>query len=95
MIGFLFHVPAGEVTAEELRQRLDGAKERVSSQPRPEPRPQGNEGGEEQGSSGEKNRVDWMGMRKGVGQENGMQSLVIHSNQSACFFMRTDGRVVI
>uniref|UniRef100_A0A672RUB3 RING-type E3 ubiquitin transferase n=1 Tax=Sinocyclocheilus grahami TaxID=75366 RepID=A0A672RUB3_SINGR len=28
----------GEVTAEELRQRLDGAKERVSSQPRPETR---------------------------------------------------------
>ncbi|XP_057178606.1 E3 ubiquitin-protein ligase RNF6 [Triplophysa rosa] len=39
----------GEVTAEELRQRLDGAKERVSSQPRPEPRPQNSEA---EGSSG-------------------------------------------
>ncbi|CAB1340993.1 unnamed protein product [Coregonus sp. 'balchen'] len=43
----------GEVTAEELRQRLDGAKERVSSQPRPEPHPQNTEAGEEEGSSGE------------------------------------------
>ena len=41
------------MTAEELRQRLDGAKERVSSQPRPEPRPQNTEAGEEEGSSGE------------------------------------------
>ncbi|KAI4881726.1 hypothetical protein NFI96_026560, partial [Prochilodus magdalenae] len=41
----------GEVTAEELRQRLDGAKERVSSQPRPETRPQNSEMGQE-GSSG-------------------------------------------
>lgn len=45
----------GEVTAEELRQRLDGAKERVSSQPRPEQRLQaateaGDQGG---GGSGE------------------------------------------
>ncbi|XP_051969776.1 E3 ubiquitin-protein ligase RNF6-like [Xyrauchen texanus] len=39
----------GEVTAEELRQRLDGAKEQVSSQPRPEPRPQNSEA---EGSSG-------------------------------------------
>ncbi|KAI1891226.1 hypothetical protein AGOR_G00141600 [Albula goreensis] len=46
----------GEVTAEELRQRLDGAKERLSAQPRPEPRldprPQNSEGGEEDGGSG-------------------------------------------
>lgn len=42
----------GEVTAEELRQRLDGAKERVSSQPPPESRPQNSEAGQE-GSSGE------------------------------------------
>ncbi|KAI5092076.1 E3 ubiquitin-protein ligase RNF6, partial [Silurus meridionalis] len=40
----------GEVTAEELRQRLDGAKERLSSQPRPESRPQNSEAGQE-GSS--------------------------------------------
>lgn len=39
------------MTAEELRQRLDGAKERVSSQPRPEPLPQNTEAGEEEGSS--------------------------------------------
>lgn len=45
-------VCVGEVTAEELRQRLDGAKERVSSQPRPESRPQNSEEGQE-GSSGE------------------------------------------
>lgn len=64
MIDFSFNFRAGEVTAEELRQRLDGAKERVSSQPRPEPRPQGNEGGEEQGSSGEKTGLD--GNEKGV-----------------------------
>ncbi|KAG7487292.1 hypothetical protein MATL_G00021640 [Megalops atlanticus] len=46
----------GEVTAEELRQRLDGAKERLLAQPRqeprPEPRPQGSEAGEEDGGSG-------------------------------------------
>ena len=61
---------------------MDGAKERVSSQPRPEPRPQGNEGGEEQGSSGEKKR--------GEEREGGIrirdlkvQSLIItHSSQS-------------
>ncbi len=45
----------GEVTAEELRQRLDGAKERVSSQPRPETRPQSSEA---EGSSG-KDRKGW------------------------------------
>ncbi|CDQ72076.1 unnamed protein product [Oncorhynchus mykiss] len=48
----------GEVTAEELRQRLDGAKERVSSQPRPEPRPQNTEAGEEEGSSAETSNGD-------------------------------------
>ncbi|KAG7484309.1 hypothetical protein MATL_G00048110 [Megalops atlanticus] len=37
----------GEVTAEELRQRLDGAKERLSAQPPPEPRPQSSEPHEE------------------------------------------------
>ncbi|XP_056290271.1 E3 ubiquitin-protein ligase RNF6 [Pseudoliparis swirei] len=43
----------GEVTAEELRQRLDGAKERMSSQPRTEQRAQTADSGEQQGSSGE------------------------------------------
>ncbi|XP_039983209.1 E3 ubiquitin-protein ligase RNF6 isoform X2 [Xiphias gladius] len=42
----------GEVTAEELRQRLDGAKERVSSQPRTEQRSQTTDSGEQQSSSG-------------------------------------------
>ncbi|XP_076869589.1 E3 ubiquitin-protein ligase RNF6 [Brachyhypopomus gauderio] len=41
----------GEVTAEELRQRLDGVKERMSTQPCPEPRPQ-NSGGTEAGQEG-------------------------------------------
>ncbi|KAL1006515.1 hypothetical protein UPYG_G00073310 [Umbra pygmaea] len=43
----------GEVTAEELRQRLDGAKERVSSHPGPEPHPPNTEAGEEEGNSGQ------------------------------------------
>ncbi|KAL6097833.1 rnf6 [Pungitius sinensis] len=43
----------GEVTAEELRQRLDGAKERMSSQPRTELRAQAADSGEQQGGSGE------------------------------------------
>ncbi|XP_023272763.1 E3 ubiquitin-protein ligase RNF6 isoform X2 [Seriola lalandi dorsalis] len=42
----------GEVTAEELQQRLDGAKERVSSQPRTEQRLQTADSGEQQSSSG-------------------------------------------
>ncbi|CAG5895962.1 unnamed protein product [Menidia menidia] len=51
----------GEVTAEELRQRLDGAKERLSSQPRTEQRSQtadsaeqqsGSSDGEERGTGG-------------------------------------------
>lgn len=46
----------GEVTAEELQQRLDGAKERMLSQPRNEqqqPPPQPANPEEQQGSSGE------------------------------------------
>ncbi|KAM3860512.1 E3 ubiquitin-protein ligase RNF6 [Diretmus argenteus] len=54
----------GEVTAEELRQRLDGAKERVSSQPRPEQRLQTAESGEQEGSSGE-------GEERGAGGRRG------------------------
>ncbi|KAF7213879.1 E3 ubiquitin-protein ligase RNF6 isoform X1 [Nothobranchius furzeri] len=41
----------GEVTAEELRQRLDGAKERVLSQPGTEQRSQTADAGEQQSSS--------------------------------------------
>lgn len=54
----------GEVTAEELRQRLDGAKERVSSQPRTEPHPQTTEFGEQEGSSAE-------GEERGAGGRSG------------------------
>ncbi|XP_068604072.1 E3 ubiquitin-protein ligase RNF6 [Brachionichthys hirsutus] len=42
----------GEVTAEELRQRLDGAKEHMSSQPGAEQRAQATDSGERQSGSG-------------------------------------------
>lgn len=45
------HMFKGEVTAEELRQRLNGAKERVSSQPPTEQRLQTADSGEQQSSS--------------------------------------------
>ncbi|XP_068438087.1 E3 ubiquitin-protein ligase RNF6 [Clinocottus analis] len=54
----------GEVTAEELRQRLDGAKERMTSQPRNEQRAQAADSGEQQGSSGEERGA---GGRRGTG----------------------------
>ncbi|XP_070842635.1 E3 ubiquitin-protein ligase RNF6 [Chaetodon trifascialis] len=54
----------GEVTAEELRQRLDGAKERMSSQPRTEQRSQTADSGEQQGSSGD-------GEERGAGGRRG------------------------
>lgn len=54
----------GEVTAEELRQRLDGAKERLSSQPPAEQRLQTSESGEQQSSSGE-------GEERGAGGRRG------------------------
>ncbi|XP_056155500.1 E3 ubiquitin-protein ligase RNF6 [Lampris incognitus] len=57
----------GEVTAEELRQRLDGAKERVSSQPRPEQRTQPTESGDQEGSSGEGEERGAGGRRGGAG----------------------------
>uniref|UniRef100_A0A3B4BM24 RING-type E3 ubiquitin transferase n=1 Tax=Periophthalmus magnuspinnatus TaxID=409849 RepID=A0A3B4BM24_9GOBI len=47
-----------EVTAEELRQRLDGAKERVSSQPPPEHPAQNTSSGEQQGPGGESSNGD-------------------------------------
>lgn len=60
----------GEVTAEELRQRLDGAKERVSSQPHTEQRPQTADSGEQQSSSieGEERGA---GGRRGPGRKGG------------------------
>ncbi|XP_061105186.1 E3 ubiquitin-protein ligase RNF6-like [Conger conger] len=42
----------GEVTAEELRQRLDGAKERLLAQPDLEPRPESSEPREDNGGRG-------------------------------------------
>lgn len=59
---------AGEVTAEELRQRLDGAKERMSSQPHTEPRSQAADSGEQQGGSGEAEERGAVG-RQGAGRE--------------------------
>ncbi|XP_020500694.1 E3 ubiquitin-protein ligase RNF6 [Labrus bergylta] len=56
----------GEVTAEELRQRLDGAKERMSSQPRSEQRTQTTDSGEQQGSSAE-GEERGAGARRGAG----------------------------
>lgn len=58
----------GEVTAEELRQRLDGAKERVSSQPRTEQRLQTADSVEQQGSSGE-GEERGAGGRRGAGRD--------------------------
>ena len=56
------------MTAEELRQRLDGAKERVSSQPRTEQIPQNADSGEQQSSSGE-GEERGAGGRRGPGKE--------------------------
>ncbi|XP_068199965.1 E3 ubiquitin-protein ligase RNF6 [Antennarius striatus] len=56
----------GEVTAEELRQRLDGAKERMSSQPSNEQRSQTIDSGEHQSSSGE-GEERGAGVRRGTG----------------------------
>ncbi|KAF7669282.1 hypothetical protein LDENG_00203070 [Lucifuga dentata] len=64
----------GEVTAEELRQRLDGAKERVSSQPRTESRLQTAESGEQQSSSGEGEERGTGGRRGAGGSEPGSES---------------------
>lgn len=58
----------GEVTAEELRQRLDGAKERVSSQPHTEQRLQTADSGEQQSSSVE-GEERGAGGRRGAGRE--------------------------
>lgn len=58
----------GEVTAEELRHRLDGAKERMSSQPLTEQRPQTADAGEQQGSSGDREERG-PGGRRGAGRE--------------------------
>ncbi|XP_069007832.1 E3 ubiquitin-protein ligase RNF6 isoform X1 [Embiotoca jacksoni] len=59
----------GEVTAEELRQRLDGAKERVSSQPRTEQRSQTADSGEQQSSSSEGEERGAAGRRGAGGSE--------------------------
>ncbi|KAM9337720.1 E3 ubiquitin-protein ligase RNF6 [Symphorus nematophorus] len=64
----------GEVTAEELRQRLDGAKERMSSQPRTEQRSQTADSGEQQGSSGEGEERGAGGRRGAGGAEPGAET---------------------
>lgn len=56
------------MTAEELQQRLDGAKERMSSQPHPEQQPQPVDAEEQQGSSGEGEERGARG-RQGAGRE--------------------------
>lgn len=56
------------MTAEELRQRLDGAKERMLSQPRTEQRSQATNSGEQQGGSGE-GEERAAGGRQGAGKE--------------------------
>ncbi|XP_029384903.1 E3 ubiquitin-protein ligase RNF6 [Echeneis naucrates] len=61
----------GEVTAEELQQRLDGAKERVSSQPHSEQRSQTADYGEQQGGSGEGEERAAGGRRGAGGTEPG------------------------
>ncbi|XP_034998022.2 E3 ubiquitin-protein ligase RNF6 [Hippoglossus stenolepis] len=64
----------GEVTAEELRQRLDGAKERVSSQPRTEQLPPTADSGEQQSSSGEGEERGAGGRRGPGGTEPGAEA---------------------
>lgn len=64
----------GEVTAEELQQRLDGAKERLSSQPRNEQRLQTTESVEHQGSSGEGEEREPGGRRSAGGTEPGAET---------------------
>lgn len=64
----------GEVTAEELRQRLDGAKERVSSQPNPEQPAHNTSSGEQQGSSGEGEDRGTTGRRQPGNAEPGGES---------------------
>lgn len=61
----------GEVTAEELQQRLDGAKERISSQPHAEQLPQGANSGEQQSSSSIEGEERGTGGRRGAGREEG------------------------
>ncbi|XP_029313905.1 LOW QUALITY PROTEIN: E3 ubiquitin-protein ligase RNF6 [Cottoperca gobio] len=64
----------GEVTAEELRHRLDGAKERMSSQPRTEQRSQTADSGEQQGGSGEGEERGSGGRRGAGGTEPGAET---------------------
>lgn len=64
----------GEVTAEELRQRLDGAKERLSSQPPTEQRSQTSESAEQQSSSSEGEERSAVGRRGAGGTEPGAET---------------------
>ncbi|KAK2886493.1 E3 ubiquitin-protein ligase RNF6 [Channa argus] len=64
----------GEVTAEELRQRLDGAKERVSTQPNAEQHSQTADPGEQQSSSIEGEERGAGGRRAAGGTEPGSET---------------------
>ncbi|XP_005912304.1 E3 ubiquitin-protein ligase RNF6 [Haplochromis burtoni] len=64
----------GEVTAEELRQRLDGAKERLSSQPPTEQHSQTSESGGQQSSSSEGEERGAGGRRGAGGAEPGAET---------------------
>lgn len=65
------------MTAEELQQRLDGAKERVSSQPHTEQRSQAADSGERQSSSGE-GEERGTGGRRGAGMIEGKKATLSH-----------------
>lgn len=78
---------AGEVTAEELRQRLDGAKERMSSQPHSEQRSQATDSGEQQGGSGEGEERGAVG-RQGAGRDRWCRQVDLHFTRNSrrhCF----------
>lgn len=73
------------MTAEELRQRLDGAKERMSSQPRTEQRSQTADSGEQQGSSGE-GEERGAGGRQGAGREEGWGLVIFPNLAFTCYY---------
>lgn len=72
------------MTAEELRQRLDGAKERMSSQPSAELHSQTADSGERQGSSGE-GEERGAGGRRGAGRELSESAFVWHDGKWLVF----------
>lgn len=73
------------MTAEELRQRLDGAKERMLSQPRTEQRSQATNSGEQQGGSGE-GEERAVGGRQGAGKKE--TCLLVAFSKSAVHLLK-------